>query len=43
MAGAGEGSMRDAESLLEQVVAYCGRTVRDEEVAAALHEHEHAA
>jgi DNA polymerase-3 subunit gamma/tau len=36
VAGAGEGSMRDAESLLEQVVAYCGRTVRDEEVAAAL-------
>ena len=28
--------MRDAESLLEQVVAYCGRTVRDDEVAAAL-------
>jgi DNA polymerase-3 subunit gamma/tau len=36
VASAGEGSMRDAESLLEQVVAYCGRTVRDEEVAAAL-------
>ncbi len=36
VAGAGEGSMRDAESLLEQVVAYCGRTVRDEEVATAL-------
>jgi len=36
VAGAGEGSMRDAESLLEQVVAYCGRTVRDDEVAAAL-------
>ena len=36
VAGAGEGSLRDAESLLEQVVAYCGRTVRDEEVAAAL-------
>jgi DNA polymerase-3 subunit gamma/tau len=36
VASAGEGSMRDAESLLEQVVAYCGRIVRDEEVAAAL-------
>ena len=36
VASAGEGSMRDAESLLEQVVAYCGRTVRDDEVAAAL-------
>jgi len=36
VAGAGEGSMRDAESLLEQVVAYCGHTVRDDEVAAAL-------
>jgi len=36
VASAGEGSMRDAESLLEQVVAYCGRTVRDEEVATAL-------
>jgi len=36
VAGAGEGSMRDAESLLEQVVSYCGSTVRDEEVAAAL-------
>ena len=36
VAGAGEGSMRDAESLLEQVVAYCGRTVQDEEVAVAL-------
>ena len=34
VASAGEGSLRDAESLLEQVVAYCGRTVRDEEVAA---------
>ena len=27
VAAAGEGSLRDAESLLEQVVAYCGRTV----------------
>jgi DNA polymerase-3 subunit gamma/tau len=36
VASAGEGSMRDAESLLEQVVAYCGRTVRDDEVATAL-------
>jgi DNA polymerase-3 subunit gamma/tau len=36
VAGAGEGSLRDAESLLEQVVAYCGRTVRDEDVTAAL-------
>ncbi len=36
VASAGEGSLRDAESLLEQVVAYCGREVRDDEVAAAL-------
>jgi DNA polymerase-3 subunit gamma/tau len=36
VASAGEGSLRDAESLLEQVVAYCGREVRDEDVAAAL-------
>ncbi|HEY5999346.1 MAG TPA: DNA polymerase III subunit gamma/tau, partial [bacterium] len=36
VASAGEGSMRDAESLLEQVVAYCGRTVADDEVARAL-------
>src|SRR5512137_999426 len=36
VSGAGEGSMRDAESLLEQVVAYCGRNVPDEEVARAL-------
>jgi DNA polymerase-3 subunit gamma/tau len=36
VASAGEGSMRDSESLLEQVVAYCGRTVRDDEVATAL-------
>jgi DNA polymerase-3 subunit gamma/tau len=36
VASAGEGSMRDAESLLEQVVAYCGRTVKDDEVAKAL-------
>jgi DNA polymerase-3 subunit gamma/tau len=36
VAAAGEGSLRDAESLLEQVVAYCGRTVPDEEVARAL-------
>jgi DNA polymerase-3 subunit gamma/tau len=36
VAGAGEGSLRDGESLLEQVVAYCGRTVRDEDVATAL-------
>jgi DNA polymerase-3 subunit gamma/tau len=36
VAGAGEGSLRDAESLLEQVVAYSGRTVRDEDVVTAL-------
>jgi len=32
VAKAAEGSMRDAQSLLDQVVAYCGMTVRDEDV-----------
>lgn len=32
----GEGSMRDAQSLLDQVIAYAGKTVRDEDVIAAL-------
>jgi DNA polymerase-3 subunit gamma/tau len=36
VAGAGEGSLRDAESLLDQVVAYSGKTVREEDVAPAL-------
>lgn len=32
IAKAAEGSMRDAQSLLDQVVAYCGMDVRDEDV-----------
>jgi DNA polymerase-3 subunit gamma/tau len=32
IAKAAEGSMRDAQSLLDQVVAYCGLEVRDEDV-----------
>ena len=32
----GEGSMRDAQSLLDQVIAFAGKTVKDEDVAAAL-------
>jgi DNA polymerase-3 subunit gamma/tau len=32
IAKAAEGSMRDAQSLLDQVVAYCGMEVRDEDV-----------
>jgi len=32
----GEGSMRDAQSLLDQVIAFAGKTVRDEDVVAAL-------
>ena len=32
----GEGSMRDAQSLLDQVIAYSGKTVRDEDVVTAL-------
>jgi DNA polymerase-3 subunit gamma/tau len=32
----GEGSMRDAQSLLDQVIAFAGKTVRDEDVATAL-------
>ena len=31
-----EGSMRDAQSLLDQVIAFAGNTVRDEDVIAAL-------
>ena len=31
-----EGSMRDAQSLLDQVIAFAGKTVRDEDVVAAL-------
>lgn len=36
VAKAAEGSMRDAESLLDQVVAYCGLEVQDEEVSELL-------
>lgn len=32
----GEGSMRDAQSLFDQVIAFAGRTVRDEDVPTAL-------
>ncbi len=32
----GEGSMRDAQSLFDQVLAYAGKQVKDEDVAAAL-------
>ena len=32
----GEGSMRDAQSLFDQVLAFAGRTVRDEDVVSAL-------
>ena len=32
----GEGSMRDAQSLLDQVIAFAGKTIRDEDVVAAL-------
>jgi DNA polymerase-3 subunit gamma/tau len=32
----GEGSMRDAQSLFDQVIAFAGKTVRDEDVSAAL-------
>ncbi len=32
----GEGSMRDAQSLLDQVIAFAGKTVRDEDAIAAL-------
>ncbi len=31
-----EGSMRDAESLLDQVIAYAGREIRDEDIAEVL-------
>jgi len=36
IARAGEGSMRDAQSLLDQVIAYAGATVGDDQVAATL-------
>jgi DNA polymerase-3 subunit gamma/tau len=36
MAREGEGSMRDAQSLLDQVIAFAGKTIRDEDVLAAL-------
>ena len=32
----GEGSMRDAQSLFDQVLAYAGKQIKDEDVAAAL-------
>ncbi|HVM96465.1 MAG TPA: DNA polymerase III subunit gamma/tau [Candidatus Acidoferrales bacterium] len=32
----GEGSMRDAQSLFDQVIAFAGKTIRDEDVVAAL-------
>jgi len=32
----GEGSMRDAQSLFDQVLAYAGKEIKDEDVAAAL-------
>ena len=31
-----EGSLRDAESLLDQVIAYSGKTIRDEDIAEVL-------
>ncbi len=36
IARAGEGSMRDAESALDQVISFAGRTVKDEDVSLAL-------
>ena len=36
IARAGEGSMRDAESALDQVISFAGSTVSDEDVSAAL-------
>jgi DNA polymerase III subunit gamma/tau len=36
IARAGEGSMRDAESALDQVISFAGRKVTDEDVSAAL-------
>src|SRR6266478_1748522 len=36
IARAGEGSMRDAESALDQVISFSGSTVTDEDVSAAL-------
>lgn len=36
VARAGEGSMRDAESALDQVISFAGLTVTDEDVSAAL-------
>ncbi|MBI3786340.1 MAG: DNA polymerase III subunit gamma/tau [Deltaproteobacteria bacterium] len=32
----GEGSMRDAQSLFDQVIAFAGKTIRDEDVSSAL-------
>jgi len=32
----GEGSMRDAQSLFDQVIAFAGKTIRDEDVVSAL-------
>jgi DNA polymerase-3 subunit gamma/tau len=32
----GEGSMRDAQSLLDQLIAFAGKTIRDEDVLTAL-------
>jgi DNA polymerase III subunit gamma/tau len=36
IARAGEGSMRDAQSLLDQVISFAGKTVETQEVASAL-------
>jgi DNA polymerase-3 subunit gamma/tau len=36
VAAVAEGSMRDAQSTLDQILAFCGRTVRDEDVRALL-------
>ena len=36
LAREGEGSMRDAQSLLDQVIAFAGNTVRDEDVTTAV-------
>jgi DNA polymerase-3 subunit gamma/tau len=36
IARAGEGSLRDAQSIFDQVISFSGRTIRDEDVIAAL-------
>jgi len=36
LAREGEGSMRDAQSLFDQVIAFAGKTIRDEDVLTAL-------